>query len=196
MPGPAAWPRRPRSRQRRAGGSTNGEIELAELLCDRVPAVDRIRFCNSGTEAWEGAMKFARRVGRGRRVLFLDDLRCVRPYDRNVECVHDDDRDDQRKHLEHELNRNVFLVHRSAVSVFGNGSGLDIRREWNRLVGRYVLGRNEILFLRILVTIVFEVEVFVLLFGRLLRRLWRIRSARITSAAMRSLRFCVNTTKD
>lgn len=27
------------------------QIKLAELLCERVPCVDRVRFCNSGTEA-------------------------------------------------------------------------------------------------------------------------------------------------
>lgn len=39
---------------------TEAEIELAELLCDRVPSIERIRFCNSGTEAVMGAIKAAR----------------------------------------------------------------------------------------------------------------------------------------
>lgn len=39
---------------------TEPEIELAELLCERVPSIERIRFCNSGTEAVMGAIKAAR----------------------------------------------------------------------------------------------------------------------------------------
>jgi len=44
---------------------TEVEIELAELLCARVPGFDRIRFCNSGTEAVMNAIKAAR-AGTGR----------------------------------------------------------------------------------------------------------------------------------
>jgi glutamate-1-semialdehyde 2,1-aminomutase len=40
--------------------ATSVEIELAELLCARLSAVDQIRFCNSGTEAVMGAIKAAR----------------------------------------------------------------------------------------------------------------------------------------
>jgi glutamate-1-semialdehyde 2,1-aminomutase len=36
------------------------EVELAALLCERVPSVDAIRFCNSGTEATMFAMRLAR----------------------------------------------------------------------------------------------------------------------------------------
>ncbi|HZU18190.1 MAG TPA: aspartate aminotransferase family protein [Candidatus Dormibacteraeota bacterium] len=36
------------------------EVELAELLCERVPSVERVRFCNSGTEATMFAMRLAR----------------------------------------------------------------------------------------------------------------------------------------
>jgi len=39
---------------------TEGEIELAELLCSRIPHVDRIRFVNTGTEAVLFAVKAAR----------------------------------------------------------------------------------------------------------------------------------------
>jgi len=39
---------------------TEAEIELAELLCARVPGFERIRFCNSGTEAVMNAIKAAR----------------------------------------------------------------------------------------------------------------------------------------
>jgi glutamate-1-semialdehyde 2,1-aminomutase len=41
-------------------GPTESEIELAELLCDRLPSVERIRFTNSGTEAVMMAIKAAR----------------------------------------------------------------------------------------------------------------------------------------
>jgi glutamate-1-semialdehyde 2,1-aminomutase len=39
---------------------TEAEIELAELLCGRVAGFDRIRFCNSGTEAVMNVIKAAR----------------------------------------------------------------------------------------------------------------------------------------
>lgn len=39
---------------------TKSEIELAELLCGRIPRVDRIRFVNTGTEAVMFAIKAAR----------------------------------------------------------------------------------------------------------------------------------------
>jgi glutamate-1-semialdehyde 2,1-aminomutase len=39
---------------------TEKEIELATLICGRVPGMDRIRFCNTGTEAIMFAIKAAR----------------------------------------------------------------------------------------------------------------------------------------
>ncbi len=36
------------------------EVQLATLLCERVPSVDSVRFCNSGTEATMFAMRLAR----------------------------------------------------------------------------------------------------------------------------------------
>ncbi|MDI3567379.1 aspartate aminotransferase family protein [Bradyrhizobium sp. Arg816] len=39
---------------------TESEIELAELLCGRIPAIDRVRFVNTGTEAVLFAIKAAR----------------------------------------------------------------------------------------------------------------------------------------
>ncbi|HEX9523003.1 MAG TPA: aspartate aminotransferase family protein [Reyranella sp.] len=39
---------------------TESEVALAELLCSRVPSFDKIRFCNSGTEAVMMAIKAAR----------------------------------------------------------------------------------------------------------------------------------------
>jgi acetylornithine/succinyldiaminopimelate/putrescine aminotransferase len=45
---------------------------LAEALLARSPGMDRVYFCNSGTEAVEAALKFARRAtGRG-RILYCD----------------------------------------------------------------------------------------------------------------------------
>lgn len=40
--------------------ATESEIELAELLCARIPQVDRVRFVNTGTEAVLFAIKAAR----------------------------------------------------------------------------------------------------------------------------------------
>ncbi|MCC6434595.1 MAG: aspartate aminotransferase family protein [Acidimicrobiales bacterium] len=40
--------------------ATEAEVALAELLCARVPHFERIRFCNSGTEAVMTAVKAAR----------------------------------------------------------------------------------------------------------------------------------------
>jgi len=42
------------------GLPTRSELELAELLCTRLPAVERVRFTNSGTEAVMMALKAAR----------------------------------------------------------------------------------------------------------------------------------------
>ena len=42
------------------GAPTLSEIELAELLVDRLPSADQIRFANSGTEAVMMAIKAAR----------------------------------------------------------------------------------------------------------------------------------------
>src|ERR1700688_3117314 len=42
------------------GLPTESEIELAELLCDRVASIETIRFANSGTEAVMMALKAAR----------------------------------------------------------------------------------------------------------------------------------------
>src|SRR6202040_1568463 len=36
------------------------EVELATLLCERIPSLDLVRFCNSGTEATMFAMRLAR----------------------------------------------------------------------------------------------------------------------------------------
>lgn len=40
------------------------EVELAALLCERIPSVERIRFCSSGTEATMFALRLARAFHR------------------------------------------------------------------------------------------------------------------------------------
>jgi glutamate-1-semialdehyde 2,1-aminomutase len=53
------------------GAPGMGEVELAELLCDRFPGIERLRFCNSGTEANLYALLLARAAtGRTRLVGF------------------------------------------------------------------------------------------------------------------------------
>ncbi len=51
-----------------AHGTANAlQVELAETLCTRVPSVERVRFCNSGTEATLGALRAAKAfTGRSR----------------------------------------------------------------------------------------------------------------------------------
>ncbi len=54
-----AWPAR-----------NEAQIELAELICERVASVERVRFCNSGREAGMLAAQLSRRVtGRGRLLM-------------------------------------------------------------------------------------------------------------------------------
>ncbi|HTR60385.1 MAG TPA: aminotransferase class III-fold pyridoxal phosphate-dependent enzyme, partial [Candidatus Binataceae bacterium] len=54
-----AWPAR-----------SKAQIDLAELLCARVPSVERVRFCNSGTEAGMLAVHVARHV-TGRQLILM-----------------------------------------------------------------------------------------------------------------------------
>ena len=42
------------------GAPTELEVEMAELLCARVPGVEQVRLCNSGTEATMSALRLAR----------------------------------------------------------------------------------------------------------------------------------------
>jgi glutamate-1-semialdehyde 2,1-aminomutase len=46
------------------------QVQLAELLCTRIPSLDQVRFCNSGTEAGMLAVRIARRA-TGRRKLLM-----------------------------------------------------------------------------------------------------------------------------
>jgi len=42
------------------GAPTELEVEMAELLCSRVPGLEQVRLCNSGTEATMSALRLAR----------------------------------------------------------------------------------------------------------------------------------------
>jgi glutamate-1-semialdehyde 2,1-aminomutase len=53
----SAWP-----------GATHAQIELAELLCQRIPGAEHVRFANTGTEATMLGVKLARAVS-GRSVV-------------------------------------------------------------------------------------------------------------------------------
>ena len=44
------------------GAPTGAEVKLAELIVDRCPSVDKVRLCNSGTEATMHAIRLARRL--------------------------------------------------------------------------------------------------------------------------------------
>ena len=51
------------------GGPNEYEAQLAELMCARFPAVEMIRFCNSGTEANMMCVSLARAVTGRRKIL-------------------------------------------------------------------------------------------------------------------------------
>jgi glutamate-1-semialdehyde 2,1-aminomutase len=54
------------------GAPTRHERKLADLLCERFPGIDQIRFCNSGTEANIWAMTTARMLTGRTRFLAFD----------------------------------------------------------------------------------------------------------------------------
>ncbi len=51
------------------GAPTAGEVELAELLCDALPAMDMVRLVSSGTEASMSALRLARGATGRQRIL-------------------------------------------------------------------------------------------------------------------------------
>jgi glutamate-1-semialdehyde 2,1-aminomutase len=55
----SAWPAR-----------SIAQVELATLICERVASIDRVRFCNSGTEAGMLAAQVARRL-TGRKLILM-----------------------------------------------------------------------------------------------------------------------------
>jgi glutamate-1-semialdehyde 2,1-aminomutase len=42
------------------GAPTKGEVRLAEMICERVPSIEKVRLCSSGTEATMHAIRLAR----------------------------------------------------------------------------------------------------------------------------------------
>lgn len=51
------------------GAPAEGEVELAELLCEMVPGLEAVRMVNSGTEATMSAVRLARAVTRRPRIV-------------------------------------------------------------------------------------------------------------------------------
>ena len=54
------------------GAPTEREIELAELVCERVPSVEMLRMVNSGTEAAMTAIRLARAYTQRDKILKFD----------------------------------------------------------------------------------------------------------------------------
>jgi glutamate-1-semialdehyde 2,1-aminomutase len=54
------------------GATTQEETRFAELICDRFPAIEQLRFCNSGTEANLYAIAVARHVTSKRKVVVFE----------------------------------------------------------------------------------------------------------------------------
>lgn len=53
------------------GGHIENEANLAEILCSRFPSLDRVRFCNSGTEANLMAITTARVFTKRDKIMFF-----------------------------------------------------------------------------------------------------------------------------
>ena len=51
------------------GAPTQGEVEIAELICKAIPSVQCLRFVNSGTEATMSAIRLARAATGRKRIL-------------------------------------------------------------------------------------------------------------------------------
>lgn len=56
------------------GAPHEDQIKLAELLCQRIPSLDRIRFCNSGTEATMFAIKGARAYTGKNKIIKIEGM--------------------------------------------------------------------------------------------------------------------------
>jgi glutamate-1-semialdehyde 2,1-aminomutase len=54
------------------GAATEGEVDFAEVICERVPGCDSVRLVNSGTEATMSALRLAR-AATGRDVIIKFD---------------------------------------------------------------------------------------------------------------------------
>ena len=56
----------------RFGAATEAEIDLARLICDAIPSIEKVRLVNSGTEATMSAVRLARGfTGRSLLVKFI-----------------------------------------------------------------------------------------------------------------------------
>ena len=54
------------------GAPVEAEVELAEFICQHVPSVEMLRFCNSGTEATTAAVRLARGYTGREKILIAD----------------------------------------------------------------------------------------------------------------------------
>lgn len=54
------------------GAPTPGEVELAELVCERVGSIEKLRLVNSGTEAAMSAIRLARAFTRRNKIVKFD----------------------------------------------------------------------------------------------------------------------------
>ncbi|OVE80631.1 glutamate-1-semialdehyde-2,1-aminomutase [bacterium M21] len=54
------------------GANTEGEVELAELVCDLIPSMDMVRLVSSGTEATMSALRIARGVTGRQKIVKFD----------------------------------------------------------------------------------------------------------------------------
>jgi len=54
------------------GGPASCQVELASMICERVPSVERVRFSNSGSEATMVAMRLARAYTGKEAILKID----------------------------------------------------------------------------------------------------------------------------
>ena len=54
------------------GAPTEAEVVLAEMICDAVPSIDKIRLVNSGTEATMSAIRLARAFTNRYRIIKFD----------------------------------------------------------------------------------------------------------------------------
>ncbi len=54
------------------GAPTWAEVELAKLICDLVPSIEKVRLVNSGTEATMSAVRLARGYTRRKKIIKFD----------------------------------------------------------------------------------------------------------------------------
>ncbi|KAJ6114637.1 acetylornithine aminotransferase [Penicillium sp. IBT 16267x] len=71
------------------GGITEKEAELAEILIDRFPSMDKVRFCNSGTEANTFAIATAMAYTQRKKFVMgtYNDIDATRPLIENLAAI-------------------------------------------------------------------------------------------------------------